>query len=146
MRRRRFAGARRDGTDMTTTPVSRTSRPPESEPVDTRRPGNLDGRLYTASFAAVWDRLLDDVRSRGRWELVHHDEDLGLITVRCRGFLSGGAGLLSIWVSLDDNGLTRLDLRYVPENRRGAGAGSRRIRDLVNAMDQALGPDARVKD
>ena len=133
-----------DWTDMTTTPASLTGRPTKAEPVDTRSPGGPDGRLYTASFAAVWDRLLEEVRSRGRWELVHHDEDLGLITVRCRGFFSAGTGFLTIWVSLDDNGLTRLDLRYVPEARRDLGAGERRIRDLVSRMDHALGPGARV--
>jgi len=129
---------------MTTTPASPAGRPTNAEPVDTRSPGGPDGRLYTASFAAVWDRLLEDVRARDRWELVHHDEDLGLITVRCRGFLAAGTGSLTIWVCLDDNGLTRLDLRYVPEARRDLGAGERRIRDLVSRMDHALGPGARV--
>jgi hypothetical protein len=129
---------------MTTIRASRAGRPTDSDPVDTRLPGGPEGRLYAASFAAVWDRLLEEVRSRSRWELVHHDEDLGLITVRCRGFLPAGAGLLSIWVSLDDDGLTRLDLRYVPETSRGSGAGARRIRDLVGRMDHALGPGARL--
>jgi hypothetical protein len=100
--------------------------------------------LYTASFAAVWDRVLEEVRMQGRWHLVHHDEDMGLITVRCRGFLLAGACLLTIWVSLDDNGLTRLDLRSVPESRRDLGAGERRIRGLLNRLDQAFGPGVRV--
>jgi hypothetical protein len=112
--------------------------------VDTRSSGGPDGRLYTASFAEVWDRVLEDVRDRGRWELVHHDEELGLITVQCRGFLSAGASLLTIWVSLDTNGLTRLDLRSVPESRRDLRAGERRIRDLLGSLDRALGQGARV--
>mgnify|MGYP001819207268 CR=1 FL=1 len=130
---------------MTTTPASHAGRSTDADPVDTRSAGGPEGRLYTASFAAVWDRLLEEVRSRNRWELVHHDEDLGLITIRCRGFLPAGVGLLSIWVSLDSNGLTRVDLRYVPETRRGLGAGERRIRELVRRMDQALGPGTRVR-
>jgi hypothetical protein len=130
---------------MTTTPASHAGRPTDADPVDTRLPGGPEGRLYTAAFATVWDRLLEDVRSRNRWELVHHDEDLGLITIRCRGFLPAGVGLLSIWVSLDSNGLTRVDLRYVPETRRGSGAGERRIRELVGRMDHALGPGTRVR-
>jgi hypothetical protein len=119
---------------MTTTPASHAGRPTDADPVDTRLPGGPEGRLYTAAFATVWDRLLEEVRSRNRWELVHHDEDLGLITIRCR-----------VWVSLDSNGLTRVDLRYVPETRRGSGAGERRIRELVGRMDHALGPGTRVR-
>lgn len=115
-----------------------------AESVDTRAPGGPEGRLYTASFAAVWDAALADIRSRGRWNLLHQDEELGLITVRCRGSLAAGTSLLSVWVSLDANGLTRVDLRAVPEGRRGLGTGERRIRDLVGSLDRALGPSARV--
>jgi len=92
----------------------------------------------------VWDHVLDEVRQRRRWELVHHDEDLGLVTVRCRGFLSTGEGLLTIWVSLDDNGLTRVDLRSVPESRRDLGAGERRVREVLRRLDDAVGPGARL--
>jgi len=129
---------------MTTHSSSHAGRPASVEAVDTRTGGGPDGRLYTASFAAVWDRVLEEVRARGRWELVHHDEELGLITVRCRGFMSTGAGLLTVWVSLDDNGLTRLDLRSVPETRRDLGAGERRIRELLGSLDHALGAGARL--
>jgi hypothetical protein len=129
---------------MTTTPSNHAPRRATTDPVDTRSPGGPEGRLYTASFADVWDRVLEEVRMQARWNLVHHDEDLGLITVRCRGFLNAGASLLTIWVSLDDNGLTRLDLRSVPETRRDLGAGERRVRGLLDRLDRALGPGARV--
>ena len=129
---------------MTTTSSNRAERPAGPEPVDTRASGGPDGRLYTASFAEVWDRVLAEVRARGRWELVHRDEELGLITVRCRGFMSAGASLLTVWVSLDDNGLTRLDLRSVPEKRRDLGSGERRIRELLSRLDHTFGAGARV--
>ena len=129
---------------MTTTSSHRAGRPAGPDPVDTRTSGGPDGRLYTASFAEVWDRVLDEVRARGRWELVHHDEELGLITVRCRGFMSAGTSLLTVWVSLDDNGLTRLDLRSVPQTRRDLGSGERRVRELLGRLDHALGAGARV--
>lgn len=122
----------------------RAGRATNGEPVDTRSPGGPEGRLYAASFAVVWDHVLDEVRQRRRWELVHHDEDLGLVTVRCRGFLSTGEGLLTIWVSLDDNGLTRVDLRSVPESRRDLGAGERRVREVLRRLDDAVGPGARL--
>jgi hypothetical protein len=129
---------------MATASSSSAQRPVHAEPVDTRSPGGPEGRLYLAAFADVWDRVLEDVRERGRWHLVHHDEELGLITVHCRGFLSTGASLLTVWVSLDQNGLTRVDLRSVPESRRDLGAGQRRVRDLLDNLDRALGPGARV--
>jgi hypothetical protein len=98
-----------------------------------------------ASFAVVWDRVLDAVRRQGRWVLVHHDEDLGMVTVRCRGFLPGSASLLTIWVSLDDNGLTRLDLRAVADARRAAAPGSRLVSDFLEGMDRDLGSGTRVR-
>jgi hypothetical protein len=130
---------------MTITSSSEAGRSPREEAVDTRRPAGPDGRLYLASFAAVWDRVLEAVREQGRWSLVHHDEELGMVTVRCRGLLPGSASLLTIWVSLDDNGLTRLDLRAVPDARRAAGPGDRLIRDFLLGMDRALGPATRVR-
>jgi hypothetical protein len=129
---------------MTIPHSDRTGRAAGGESVDTRAPGGPEGRLYTASFAEVWDAVLEEVRSRSRWELVHHDEELGLVTVSCRGFLGTGSGLLTVWLSLDPNGLTRLDLRSVPEGRRDLGAGERRVRDLLERMDRLLGPGARV--
>lgn len=130
---------------MTTTSSNEAGGPARYPVADTRRPGGPDGRLYMASFAAVWDRVLDAVRRQGRWALVHHDEDLGMVTVRCRGFLPGSASLLTIWVSLDDNGLTRLDLRAVPDARRAAAPGSRLVSDFLEGMDRDLGSGTRVR-
>jgi len=130
---------------MTSTPSHQAGHSPREETVDTRRPDGPEGRLYTASFAEVWDRALESVRTRNRWELVHHDEDLGLVTVRCRGFLPGSASLLTIWVSLDANGLTRLDARCATDARRPAGAGERLVTDLLEGLDHALGAGTRVR-
>ncbi len=93
----------------------------------------------------MWDHLLDEIRSRRLWDLVHCDEDLGLITVNCRGILTTGKGSLTIWVSLDDNGLTRVDLRSVPNARLDLGASERRVRNLLDRLDRNLGPGTRVK-
>ena len=101
--------------------------------------------MYAVSFARVWDWLVTEISRRGRWDLVHQDEDLGLITVACRGVLPGRADDLTIWVGLDGNGLTRVDLRAESRARRGFGACERRVLDLLNSMDGALGTDARVR-
>ena len=130
---------------MTTTSSSEAGVPARHSATDTRRPEGPEGRLYVTSFAAVWDRVLEAVGTQGRWALVHQDEELGMVTVRCRGFLPGSASLLTIWVSLDDNGLTRLDLRAVPDARRAAAPGTRLITNFLQGMDRALGPGTRVR-
>ena len=114
--------------------------------VDTRSPTGPDGRVYAVPFARVWDRLLAEVSARARWDLVHRDEDLGLITVACRGMIRGRADDLTIWVGLDANGLTRVDVRSESRSRRSFVAGERRVRDLLARLDRSLGADARVRD
>ena len=103
-------------------------------------------RTYTAPFAVVWDAVAAEVASRRGWELVHADEDRGLFTVTCRSRLRRTAEDLSIWVRLDEYGLTRLDVRS--DHRAGrldALAARRRVRELLEAVDGTLGPGARIR-
>lgn len=120
----------------------------EGEPrelVDTRDPTGPDGRTYAVPFAGVWDAVAAEIRAQRRWELVHADEERGLFTVVCRSFLRRRTDDLSIWIRLDDYGLTRLDVRAgARESGRATGANRRRVDDLLRAVDEALGPDARV--
>lgn len=115
------------------------------ELVDTRDPAGPDGRTYAVPFAGVWDAVADEIRAQRRWKLVHADEERGLFTVVCRSFLGRRIDDLSIWVRLDDNGLTRLDVRAgARESGRATGANRRKVDDLLRAVDEALGPDARI--
>lgn len=117
----------------------------ERELVDTRDPSGPAGRTYTVPFARVWDAVDAEIRAQRRWELVHADEERGLFTVVCRSFLGRRVDDLSVWVRLDDYGLTRLDVRAgARESGRGTGANRRRVNDLLRAVDEALGPDARI--
>ena len=127
---------------MATVSSDRQSRRTAPETVDTRSGTGVDGRVYAVSFARVWDLLVAKVAERTRWELIHQDEDLGLITVACRGVLRGRADDLTIWVRLDGNGLTRVDVR---SESRSRGTGERRVRELLTRLDRGLGPDARVR-
>lgn len=111
---------------------------------DTRETRGPSGRTYTASFARVWDAITEDIRTRRRWELVHADEELGIVTARCRTFL-GFVDDVTIWVTLDENALTRVEARS--RSRRGKGdlgKNRRRLRALFDRLDDALGPSARV--
>jgi hypothetical protein len=130
---------------MTTAPESRTGPGPADEAVDTRSPVGPEGRVYTTPFARVWDEVLREIESRERWHLIHSDEDLGLVTVRCHGILPGRADDLAIWVSLDTNGLTRVDLRTEAHGRRSFRSGRKRVRKVLRALDSALGTGTRVR-
>ena len=116
------------------------------EPVDTRDAAGPDGRTYTTPFADVWDAVAAEIGSHRGWELVHSDEDRGLFTVTCRSRLRRTAEDLSIWVRLDEYGLTRLDARSDHrEGRLDAMAARKRVADLLAAIDAKLGPGARVR-
>lgn len=115
------------------------------ELVDTRSPGGPEGRTYTVPFAEVWDAATADIRSRRGWEIVHADEERGLLTVVCRSRLRRSSDDLSVWVRLDEYGLTRVDARAGSrEGRLTPGANRRRVLDLLDSLDRALGPGARV--
>lgn len=116
------------------------------ESVDTRDDSGPEGRIYTAAFAVVWDAVVTEIASHRGWDLVHADEDRGLFTVACHSRLRRTASDLSIWVRLDEFGLTRLDVRS--DHRKGridAAAARRAVTDLLAAIDDALGPGTRIK-
>lgn len=113
---------------------------------DTRAPGPPRGRLYAAPFARVWDALLSDIRQRRRWELAHADEGLGMLTVRCRSRLFRFVDDLTLWIGLDENGMTRVDARSRSRVGDGDfGVNRRRIRGLLRRLDDAVGGGTRLQ-
>lgn len=117
------------------------------ELIDTRAGGGPEGRIYTVPFAEVWDAATADIRGRRGWEIVHADEERGLLTVVCRSRLRRRTDDLSVWVRLDEYGLTRVDARAGSrEGRVTPGANRRRVVELLEALDAALGPGTRVVD
>lgn len=112
---------------------------------DTRAPGGPEGRTYTVPFADVWDAATADIRGRRGWEIVHADEERGLLTVVCRSRFRRSSDDLNVWVRLDEYGLTRVDARAGSrEGRLSPGANRRRVVELLEALDEALGPGTRV--
>lgn len=120
--------------------------PAAAAAVDTRDPDGPEGRLYAAPFARVWDAIAALVARRRLWSLVHADEEIGLVTIACRlpGFPVSAD--ISVWVRLDENGMTRVDVRS-RSVRRWAGPASdrRRIDSLLAGLDRAVGPGARLR-
>ncbi len=114
---------------------------------DTRTAPGGGGLTYAAPFASVWDLLLDEVRIQPRWTLIHSDEEQGLLTVTCREPLQRSLHDLTIWVSLDENGMTCLDIRSASRGVRGdLGASRRRVRHLSEMLDRKLGAAAKIRD
>ncbi len=114
--------------------------------VDTREPSGPDGRTYAAPFADVWDLIDSEIRARRSWELVHADEERGLFTIVCRCLVPPGTHDFSVWVCLDEDGLTRVDMRSSARGgHRDFGANQRRIASLVRALDKGLGTRSRVR-
>lgn len=113
---------------------------------DTRDAGGPAGRLYAAPFAGVWDALLDQVRERRRWQLAHQDEELGLITVRCPSLVFRFVDDLTIWVKLDEDGMTRVDARSASRVGKGdLGVNRRRLVRLFRTLDEQVGPETRLR-
>ena len=113
---------------------------------DTRTASGVRDYAYAVPFATVWDLLLDEVRRQPRWTLIHSDEEQGLLTVACRSPLQRALHDLTIWVFLDENGLTCLDIRSASRGGRGdLGASRRQVHRLAEMLDRAFGPAAKIR-
>ena len=89
--------------------------------------------------------MLDMIRQYRLWKLVHADEELGIMTVICSSPVARLRDDLTIWVSLDENGLTRVEARSESRVGRGDfGVNRRRIERLFSRLDDAVGPGARM--
>jgi len=114
---------------------------------DTRSPDGPEGRVYTVPFAQVWDELIRLIERRGRWTLEHRDEELGIISVSCRTLVLRFVDDLTLWVSLDEDGLTRVEALSRSRVGKGDwGVNGRRIERLLNALDEAVGAANRLLD
>lgn len=114
---------------------------------DTRQSGGPEGRVYAVPFARVWDELLSRIASRRGWSLAHKDEELGLMTVTCTSLVFRFVDDLTIWVSLDADGLTRVEALSRSRVGRGdLGVNRRRIERLLSGLDDAFGAAARLRD
>ena len=135
-----------DPTDPTTLNSAQRSGDSGTDSIDTRHPGSPMGRVYAAPYARVWDLLHQEIDGRRLWSVVHSDEELGLLTAVCRSWLPWQIGHITVWVRLDDNALTRVDVRAWRRPGTGFPGGSRRrVRAIVTGLDRKLGRDARIE-
>jgi len=105
---------------------------------DSRDP-RLRGREYAVPFARVWDAALHVAGSLRGWSVVEADPKSGEITAEARTVLWRFTDDVWVRVSLDEDGLTRVDLTSASRvGRADLGANARRIARFLHALDRQL--------
>ncbi|HEX8359361.1 MAG TPA: DUF1499 domain-containing protein [Longimicrobium sp.] len=114
------------------------------------RPGapdpRLRGRAYAAPFAQVWDAALAAARAMPRWTVAEPDARSGTIRAEAHTGLLKFTDDVSIRISLDDKGMTRVDVRSA--SRVGSadfGTNARRVARFLHAVDARLAPGASAE-
>ncbi len=108
----------------------------------------LIGRTYTIPFEEVWRTCMKFVAEHGRWRLLQADDLAGFIRVRCTTFVFRIEDNLEIRVGLDENGLTRVDVRAGSrKGRADLGTNARRVGRFFKKLDRLLGAgDGKILD
>ena len=107
---------------------------------DTRGAGTPSGGRYAASFARVWDEIVAYAGGQPRWRIVHADETSGILTLTCRSRVFRFVDDLTVWVSLDREGFTRVEARSRARVGRGdLGVNRRRVERLMAHLDASFG-------
>lgn len=115
------------------TPRPRAYTEPDSD--DPR----LRGRSYAVPFARVWRAALDEIGARRRWTLVEADPARGEILAEARTPVWRFTDDVWIRVSLDENGLTRVDVASTSRvGRSDFGTNARRIVRFLQTLDRRL--------
>ena len=107
--------------------------------VDSDDPG-LTGRTYAIPFAAVWDAAIALAGGRLRgWRIERADDEIGIVMADVKGPLLPLEANVSVYVTLDANAQTRVDM-WARGLHRGWGFGvhQRRVRRFFEALDRAL--------
>lgn len=101
----------------------------------------LRGRAYAVAFAEVWGAVMETARAMPRWTVTASDAGKGTVSAEARTALWGFTDDVVIRISLDDKGMTRVDLRSSSRVGRGdLGANGRRVARFLHALDARLRP------
>ncbi len=100
----------------------------------------LIGRTYAIPFERVWRTCMKFVEDRGRWRLLQADDLAGFIRVRCTTLVFRFEDDLEIRIGLDENALTRVDIRSgAHKGRADLGMNVRRVGRFFKKLDRLLG-------
>ena len=103
----------------------------------------LRGREYPVPYAEVWEAALETARARRRWTVTGAEPRRGEIHAEARTVLWRFTDDVTVRVSLDGDGMTRVDV--VSQSRVGGadlGVNARRIARFLHALDRRLRPRA----
>jgi hypothetical protein len=99
----------------------------------------LRGRVYPFPFARVWDAALEIARGWRGWTVMESDPGRGEFAVEARTVLWRFVDDVHVRISLDDDGMTRVDLTSQSRVGRGdLGVNARRIARFLHALDRRL--------
>jgi uncharacterized protein (DUF1499 family) len=99
----------------------------------------LRGRAYAVPFASVWEAALATARAMPRWTVAEPDARSGTIRAQAHTALWKFTDDVAIRISLDDKGMTRVDVRSA--SRIGSadfGTNARRVARFLHALDARL--------
>lgn len=103
----------------------------------------LRGRAYPVPFARVWDAAVETALATPRWVMTGSDAGAGTIQAEARTLLWRFTDDVAIRISLDDKGLTRVDVRSSSRvGRADLGANARRVARFLHALDRRLASPA----
>jgi hypothetical protein len=102
----------------------------------------LIGRTYAIPYEEVWRTCMKFVAERGRWRLLEEDDLAGFIRIRCITLVFRREDNLEIRVGLDENALTRVDVRAGSKrSRMDLGLNVRRVGWFFKKLDELLGAE-----
>jgi uncharacterized protein (DUF1499 family) len=99
----------------------------------------LRGRAYAVPFARVWQAVVETAEKRPRWTVTRADGRSGELHAEARTLLWRFVDDVEVRVTLDGDGLTRVDVKSA--SRVGAydlGVNARRIARFLHALDRRL--------
>ena len=99
----------------------------------------LRGREYAVPFSTVWQAALETARGTKRWTIVQAEARRGEIQAEARTGLWKFVDDVWIRISLDELGLTRVDVSSQSRvGRADLGTNARRIARFLHALDRRL--------
>ncbi len=99
----------------------------------------LRGRAYAIPFARVWEAAVETARASRGWTVLESDPARGEFAVEARTMLWRFVDDVHVRISLDGDGMTRVDL--TSQSRVGKadlGTNARRIARFLHALDRRL--------
>jgi uncharacterized protein (DUF1499 family) len=104
----------------------------------------LRGREYAVPFTDVWNAALETAREWPRWTVTSAEARRGEIAVEARTALWRFVDDVWVRISLDELGLTRVDVSSGSRVGRGdLGVNARRIARFLHALDRRIEPGGR---